>query len=302
MLPCGVGDVAGEGMITRVLIVLALLLPCGCARAETGQSLDRSRLELSFEETFRQPPSFYQPGRTPAGRWKTNYFFSIQDTAHPRGWESRTLQPNDEMEYYGDPLAGMDPFRWDPGHLDIIADRNPRASDPLTGRLPFFSGLITTEKSFSQLYGYFEARIRMPVGKGLWPAFWLLPQPAIENGWPREVGRQEIDVVENIGAANEVYLTVHRDDGTKKVADGEKITGVRVDQPHTYGVLVTREAIVWYIDDREVRRRPNVDFHFPAYMLLNLAVGGKWPGAPDQATRLPATMRVEWVRAWRLNR
>jgi beta-glucanase (GH16 family) len=70
--------------------------------------------------------------------------------------------------------------------------------------------------------------------------------------------------------------------------------------PHDFGVLVTPEWIVWYIDSKEVRRRPNLDFHEPAYMLLNLAIGGEWPGKPDKATHFPARMTIHRVRAYSL--
>jgi len=286
----------------RAALLVLLVAAPGCAASKAGPKLDRSRLELAFSEDFKQPPRFYDLVKAPDGRWKTNFWFSIQGTADPGGWEARTLRPNKELQYYGDPLHGMNPFRWRAGALDIVADRNPYRADPITNNLPYLSGLLTTERSFSQRYGYFEARITMPVGKGLWPAFWLLPTPDVKGGWAQPKGQQEIDIFENIGQPDELWLTLHHDVGGKKVGDGEKITGIAVGRPHTYGLLLTKSEIIWYVDDREVRRRANTDFHEPAYMLINLAVGGAWPGNPDASTTFPARMSVNWVRAYRLKR
>jgi beta-glucanase (GH16 family) len=68
--------------------------------------------------------------------------------------------------------------------------------------------------------------------------------------------------------------------------------------PHDYGVLVTPDSVAWYLDRRLVRRVPNTDFHAPAYLLFNLAVGGNWPGRPDETTRFPAQMIVERIRVY----
>lgn len=287
-------------MKASVMLAGLLLMGCGGLRAEPGDPLDRGQLELRFSEDFSQRPSFYHAERNPNGRWKTNFFFSFQNTRHPRGWESRTLRPNRELEYYGDPNDGLNPFEWAPGQLAIVARRNPAMRDPLTHGLPYLSGLITTEKSFTLGYGYFEARVTMPVGKGLWPAFWLLPVPDVRGGVPVSSGQQELDIFENIGRNGEIYATLHHDVNGKKKGDGERIAVERVDQPHDYGVLVSPQWIIWYVDGREVRRRLNTDYHRPSYMLLNLAVGGDWPGPPDAATPFPARMVIHWVRAWAL--
>ena len=142
----------------------------------------------------------------------------------------------------------------------------------------------------------------MPLAKGLWPAFWLLPQPTYVNGWGTPVGQQEIDIFESIGEPQTLYMTDFSDDGGTKVPDeqGRTVyTQADLTRFHTYGMLVTATDLVWYFDDHEVRRRPNHDFHMPAYMLLNLAVGGTWPGNPDATTQFPARMRIAWVRAWK---
>ncbi|MBW4329920.1 glycoside hydrolase family 16 protein [Stakelama sp. CBK3Z-3] len=262
---------------------------------DTGNAINRDSLRLVFEEKFDRPPDYYDPVENPDGRWKTNFAFGVQDPGSSLAWETRTLRPNHELQYYGDPAHDGSSYDWEKGSLTLVAQRNPLPSDTKGGSLPYMSGLITTEKSFAMRYGYFEARIAMPTGKGLWPAFWLLPpfRPG-QSVQPQ----QEIDVVENIGARDEIHATVHTDEGGKKVPNGEKIAVSDVTRPHDYGVMVKPDRITWYIDGKAIRQAPNRDFDQPAYMLLDLAVGGKWPGAPDDKTHFPARMKIEWVRAY----
>ena len=293
-------------MRALVAVVLAAALLGGCrdllARTLETPALDRSHLVRTFDEEFAQPPAFWSPEH-PEGRWKTNYFFGVQDAAAPDGWQSRTIAVNGEQEFYAPPDGALNPFAWHAGELAIVARPNPAPADPRTHGLPYVSGLMTTERSFSQRYGYFEARVALPQGKGVWPAFWLLPVPQMVDGWAQSTGQQEVDVFETIGEPQTLYMTDFSDDGGAKVVDdvGRTVyTQSDLTQFHNYGVLVTPTDLVWYFDDHEVRRRPNRDFHRPAYMLLNLAIGGNWPGAPDGATAMPARMRIAWVRAWRL--
>lgn len=290
--------------LRHVLITasVALSLPTlACADSMPAHRLDRSGLKLVFDESFDRPPSFWDPDRGVQGRWKTNYFFGEQDADHPKGWTSRTLEPNGELQYYARPGDIPAAFVWKDGVLSLVAQPNPDPADRLRHGLPFVSGLITTEKSFRLDAGYFEARMAFPQGKGLWPAFWLLPEPALEAGKPTNPGGQEIDIVESIGEPGRIYQTVFTDtDGTKVKNARAFETHADLGQFHVYGVLVTKSDIIWYFDDVEVRRVANIDFHRPAYLLLNLAVGGDWPGAPDAGTKFPAAMRIDWVRAYRV--
>lgn len=290
-----------RGPIGLGLALMLAMLPAGtasCAAPPEG-IIDRDRLTLAFSDEFDGPLSIWSKDRNPGGRWKTNYFFGIQDSADAKGWESRTLVPNEEMQYYADPADGFAPFEQKDGMLSIIARPNPSKTDRRTNALPYISGLISTEKSFARTTGYFEARVALPAGKGLWPAFWLLPAPTDKGGWAQSTGEQEIDIFESIGEPGAVHFTVFNDGKNKSARTTTSFdTGADLSQFHTYGVLLTEREISWYFDDREVWRQPNRDFRRPAYMLLNLAVGGKWPGAPDPQTRFPARMTIDWVRAY----
>lgn len=291
-----------RGIATALPLLVIVLAAPACGKSGSQPMLDRSGLSLAFEETFDRAPSFQDAQKPPEGRWKTNYFFGVQDRGHPMAWTSRTIPKNGELQYYASPFAPSSPFEWRDGIVAIVARKTPTEIRPHVHGLPYLSGLMTTEKSFSQSEGYFEARIALPLGRGLWPAFWLLPDPKIENGNPVHPGGQEIDVFESIGEPGTLYQTVFTDRAGAKVKDGKKYqTSADLGAFHTYGVLVTKAKIVWYFDDLEVWRVVNKDFHRPAYLLLNLAVGGNWPGAPDDRTHFPAVMRIDWVRAYRLD-
>lgn len=284
----------------KTAVLAAALLAGACDPPSNQVRLDRSKLALAFGEEFDRAPDFYDARTNPKGRWKTNFYFSEQDANAPEGWRSRTLTPNRELEYYGDPAEDMDAFEWADGVLTIVGQPNPHLDDPRTNRLPYLSGLITTEKSFAQTTGYFEARIAYPSGKGLWPAFWLLPVPKMVAGRGEAQGAQEIDIFESIGQPGALYFTLFANNGGVKVPEQMPVqTDLDLAEFHTYGLLLTETEIVWYVDDKEMHRAPNRDFHLPAYMLINLAIGGEWPGVPDATTPFPAEMKIDWVRAWR---
>jgi beta-glucanase (GH16 family) len=252
-----------------------------------------------FSEEFAAPLSLYHPTAAPHGRWKTNYWFG--DQGDYASAASRSLPG--EKQLYVDPREHkVDPFRVGDSILEIRAARNPIGGDaftsPYSGGLvpkgspfPYVSGLITTERSFSQTYGYFEARMAFPQGRGLWPAFWLLP--ATNN-----LSHDEIDIVEWIGVdPNRLLLTAHGPE------NGGSMTLKRFRRPeafHDYGLLWTPERLVWYVDRRAVRTVEGHHLHRPMYILLNLAVGG-WDGNDkEDPAAFPATLRVDYVRCFAL--
>ncbi|WP_431272867.1 family 16 glycosylhydrolase [Dankookia sp. P2] len=135
-------------------------------------------LHFGMKQTFADEFDSFSASATGLGTtWKTTY--KVND-------QLRTLSTNNEAEYYSDSSVGVDPFSLKDGVLDIAA---APGSNPLG--LAYNSGLITTAKSFAQLYGYFEARVDLPAGQGFWPAFWLLPA---DGSWP-----PEIDILEMLG-------------------------------------------------------------------------------------------------------
>jgi beta-glucanase (GH16 family) len=157
-----------------------------------------------------------------------------------------------------------------------------------------------------QMHGRFEARIKVPQGQGIWPAFWMLGADIGQVGWPRS---GEIDIMENIGKEPDiVHGTVHGPgySGDKAFGAPSRLARDRyADDLHVFAVEWEAGEIRWYRDGIHYHTaRPDLVkgewvFERPFFMLLNLAVGGHWPGNPDGTTVLPQRMLVDWVRVYR---
>jgi beta-glucanase (GH16 family) len=281
----------------RAVLAGALALPACAGRAAPMRDV---LPKPSFADDFTRPLSLYHPAASPQGRWKTNYWFA--DQSDYAGAASRSLPG--EKQLYVDPTAnGVNPFHIRDGILEIRAEKSPRSdpgfASPYPNGLiakgapfPYTSGLITTERSFRQRYGYFEARMAFPRGRGLWPAFWLLPETH------DDATHDEIDVVEWVGVEpNRLLFTAHGPENGGSLARDDFTSPYDF---HTYGLLWTPKRLVWYVDQREVRTVTGHHLHRPMYMLLNLAVGG-WDGNDkEDPSVFPATLRVDSVRAFGL--
>ncbi|MCP5541070.1 MAG: glycoside hydrolase family 16 protein [Akkermansiaceae bacterium] len=180
------------------------------------------------------------------------------------------------------------------GVLRIRADRARAFYDDKVR--DYTSGILITSGKFSQRFGRFEIRCRVPKGRGLWPAFWMLPEPP---SWP-----PEIDVMEILGREpDRVYLTHHWPDpknpGEKAISDAGEWRGPDFSADfHTFAVEWEAAEIRWYVDDVERRRsRKNIP-RVPMFLLVNLALGGDWAKAPDASTPFPAYFDIDWVRVW----
>ena len=188
------------------------------------------------------------------------------------------------------------------GHLAITAREEPYRGQPYT------AGRIKTKDRFEFTHGRVEARIRVPVGQGYWPAFWMLGANIDEVGWP-QCG--EIDVMEYRGQEPHLlHGTIHGpgysgDDaiGADYVLDG---AGFHEDF-HVFAVDWDPDGITWSIDGETYNSIRPADlpegaewvFDRPFFLLLNVAVGGRWVGPPDAGTEFPQSMLVDWVRVYR---
>lgn len=175
-----------------------------------------------------------------------------------------------------------------PGVLSMAAT-NQRVGDR-----PYTSGAINSARRFEFTHGYAEARVRIPRGRGLWPAFWLLSTGSGPTG--------EIDVLEVLGQdPGRNYMTLHLESGPSKSETGESWVGPDLSAGyHTYGVDWEPDHIIWYVDGVErFRSKDNVPAR-PMCLIANLAVGGptSWPGSPDGQTAFPATMTVDYIRVY----
>jgi beta-glucanase (GH16 family) len=140
----------------------------------------------------------------------------------------------------------------------------------------------------------------MPKGQGMWPAFWMLGQNIHEVGWP-ECG--EIDIMEHINSEDKLHGTIHWFN-TAHESSGSTVS-CSADQYHVYSIIWSPEKIIWYLDGKSYfkrsiknNKRSTEEFHKPMYIILNLAIGGGWPGNPDATTQFPDTVFVDYVRVY----
>ena len=196
------------------------------------------------------------------------------------------------------------------GHLVItaIAESATTSLSCWYGSCRYTSARIKTKGLFAQTYGRFEARIRIPRGQGLWPAFWMLGDNIDAVGWPRS---GEIDIMENIGREpNMVHGTMHGPgySGAGGIGGPYALaSGAFADDFHRYAVEWSPGLVVWYVDDtRYFQTTPSSIpssatwvFDHPFFLLLNVAVGGGWPNDPDATTTFPQQMVVDYVRVYK---
>ncbi|WP_203839785.1 family 16 glycosylhydrolase [Winogradskya humida] len=205
---------------------------------------------------------------------------------------------NNELQYYTTSTSNVQ--QDGQGHLAITARKeNPANYQCHYGTCQYTSGRILTADKFSQTYGRFEASLKIPKGQGIWPAFWMLGG----SNWPTT---GEIDIMENVGyAPNTVYGTVHGPgySGAGGIGGNKSLSAPLSDAFHTYAVDWSPNLIVWTVDGQEYFRvtPANINgnqwvYNHNFFMILNVAVGGNWPGNPDASTVFPQTMLVDWVR------
>lgn len=229
--------------------------------------------------------------------------------------------PNSAIWNYdiGDGTANGLPAGWGNGELQYYTDRSDNvtvqnglliitAKQESFGNSNYTSARLLTKGKFEQTYGRFEARIRLPNGKGLWPAFWLLGDDS--NGteiWP-QIG--EIDIMEYVGdEPSTVFGTVHGPgySGGESISKSYKLDNDRFDNGfHIFGVEWGPDYINWYVDDVLYSQLTPEDVpgewvfnRGPFYIILNVAVGGALPGSPNEETVFPQTMLVDYVRVYK---
>ena len=167
-------------------------------------------------------------------------------------------------------------------------------------------GRIKTQGLFEQTFGRFEARIQLPTGQGIWPAFWMLGNDIDAVGWP-ECG--EIDIMEYRGQEPSIVLgTIHGPgySASAGVSGRYALQGGRFDTDfHVFAIEWTEDGIKWFVDDNHYHTVDRSDpegrwvFDHPFFILLNVAVGGGFVGSPNESTTFPQTMLVDWVRVYR---
>jgi beta-glucanase (GH16 family) len=210
---------------------------------------------------------------------------------------------NKELEYY---TAGTANVVVQDGNLVITATPDG-ASQYMCwyGTCQYTSARLNSASHFSQQYGRFEARLQIPFGQGLWPAFWMMGTNIGTVGWP---ACGEIDVMENVGfEPGEVWGSLHAPHYDATLAYSVAAPARFADDFHTVTVEWEPTQIRFYVDDQLYEAHTPADatsiggtwaFDHPFFVILNVAVGGKWPGSPDATTTFPQTMKVDWVRVY----
>jgi beta-glucanase (GH16 family) len=255
--------------------------------AASGGRQASSSWELVWSDEFDRPD-----GSTPdPKKWKHDI--------GGNGWGNR------ELEYYTDRPTNSSVRE---GKLRITAIRENYTGADRVAR-QYTSARLKTLGTFTQAYGKFAARIQIPRGQGMWPAFWMLGGDIEKNGWP-QCG--EIDIMENIGREpSTVHGSMHGpgysgDDGFTSIFHFP--AGVKfADDFHEFAVEWEPGSARFFVDDHQYAEfKPSQlpagkkwVFDHPFFLLLNVAVGGDWPGPPDATTQFPQSMLVDYVRVYK---
>lgn len=268
-----------KNIIKSFAILSFFLTICGCSPDE--KQIVTTKFNLVFQDEFE-----VNGAPNPA-------IWSYDIGSGTSGWG------NNELQYY---TNSADNVVVQNGYLIITAKKES------LGGANYTSARLKTKVNFEQKYGRFEARVKLPTGKGLFPAFWMLGSNFDQVGWP-QCG--EIDIMEYIGSKpTEVFGTIHGPgfSAGNSISKKYSLLNSRFDTGfHVFGVEWTANHINWYIDDvlYSQIKRGDVEnkggewvFDNSFFMLLNLAVGGNLPGSPDTNTNFPQRMIVDYVRVY----
>lgn len=199
---------------------------------------------------------------------------------------------NNELEYY---TGRPENLQVTGGNLVITARRESY------GGMNYTSARIKTQGLKSFTYGKVEARIKLPSGQGLWPAFWMLGTNITTVNWPY---CGEIDIMERVNNNSNVNGTVHWDAGGY-ASYGRTSGNLDFSQYHVYSIEWDSSYIRWFVDGAQYNEfyianntGNTEEFQRPFFLLLNLAVGGNWPGSPDGSTPFPSQMLVDYVHVY----
>lgn len=260
--------------------LVCLFTLAGLSTALEGQVYAQA-WELAWSDEFDGPPN------TAPDSTKWGYELG------GGGWGNR------ELEVYTNSLNNV--FLDGNGNLVIQAIKGPDGV--------YTSGRLLTKRKVEPQYGRIEARIKIPFGQGIWPAFWMLGNDIDSLGWP---ACGEIDIMENIGREPS---TVHGSMHGPGYSGATPITRVWTlpggehfsDAFHTFAIEWAPDSVQFFIDDNlyysvtpaSLPSGTKWVFNKPFYILLNLAVGGNWPGNPDETTVFPQTMTIDYVRVFK---
>ena len=250
----------------------------------TGCNPDETQVVANFDTTITLQEEFDVAGAPNDSIW------GYEEGTGSDGWG------NNELQYY---TKRADNVVVEDGMLKITAIKEAYEGSDYT------SARILTKGKFAQQYGRFEARIKVPSGKGFWPAFWMLGANHETVGWP-QCG--EIDIMENRGSEPTIIGgSLHGPgySGGNPVTKEYQLMSDRFDTGfHVFGVEWTEDYVNYYVDDVLYNQITRDDvsgewvFDQPFFIVLNLAVGGNYDGSPSDDTEFPQQMLVDYVRVY----
>jgi beta-glucanase (GH16 family) len=272
--------------VTTTLLLASFVYHSGAKDADS--QTNESRWTLVWSDEFNQSDG----SRPDPAKWK----FEVGPIGSANG----------ELEYYTNRPENS--FVRD-GNL-VIRARKENFTGPDNATGSYTSARITTQGLFEQTYGRFEARIKIPRGQGIWPAFWILGDDFGKVGWP---ACGEIDIMENIGKEpSTIHGSMHGPgySGDRDYSSAFKLPGGATfyDDFHVFAIEWEPNVVRFFLDQElyavfTPSRLPagmKWVFDHPFFIILNVAVGGVWPGAPDSTTVFPQEMLVDYVRVYKL--
>ena len=263
-LPDEVAAAQKEAAAAKSLDALASRLEtCQKTIREKKMDLNKPGWELTFHDEF-------DGAKLDTTKWIDSY---------P---DNERTHSNNEQQYYAE-----DGWEVKDGKIRFKAEKRSK------GGMPYTSGMISSYGKFAQQYGWFEIRAKFPKGKGMWPAFWLLPTT---KGWP-----PEIDILEILGhETDKIYFSTHYGTADKHQYKTLNWKGVDFAKDfHTIALEWKSGECIWYVDGKERARSSEGVPSEPMYILANLAVGGDWPGMPDATTPFPGYMDIDYIRVYK---
>jgi len=273
--------------VPLALLLALALVPLSCGGGATLEPPSPTSYTLSWSDEFSGAD-----GSSPDA---TKWTYDIGSS----GWG------NNELEYYTNRPQNV---QIQGGNLVVTAQKETyTGADGVTRN--YTSARLKTQGLFSQAYGRFEARIKIPAGQGMWPAFWMLGNNISSVGWPT---CGEIDIMENIGKEpGTVHGSMHGPSTAGPTSDltapfslpaGQNFS----DDFHVYAVEWDPGTVRFYVDTNLYATFNSSQwpaggtwvFNQPFFIILNVAVGGDWPGSPDNTTVFPQQMLVDYVRVY----
>ena len=268
------------------MILASFSLPIACRAQGSAPTSQKEKWNLVWSDEFN--------GSNGSGVDPAKWAFDVGGG----GWG------NHELEYYTNRLQNASV---QDGSLVMQAQREKYTGPDGVSR-DYTSARLKTLGKFSRTYGRFEARIKIPYGQGLWPAFWMMGDDIGRVDWPR---CGEIDIMENIGKEPSIiHGSIHGPGYSGEDIEAHYTLPDKkrfADDFHIFAVEWEPDAIRMYVDNDLYVTRTRADlrpgwqwaFDHPFFLLLNVAVGGDWPGSPDSSTIFPQRMLVDYVRVYR---